>query len=210
MQKYRAKVQSFCYLGDTLSATGGSELAVTTRIRCAWKKFHELSAFLMSRATPLKLKGTVFEACVRSVMTYGSETWAMKTSYKEKFERADNAMIRKMCGARLSDRMRSEDLRKKLGLIEIDTILRRSRLRWFGHVQRRCGDDWIQRVRHFEVEGRRPAGRPRKTWQQTISEDLRTLRLDPALTSDRRAWRREIWKRSSNPVGREQTDGKRQ
>ena len=32
-------VASFCYLGDMLSAGGGCEMAVTTRVKTAWKKF---------------------------------------------------------------------------------------------------------------------------------------------------------------------------
>ena len=34
-------VASFCYLGDMLSAGGGCETAVTTRVKTAWKKFRE-------------------------------------------------------------------------------------------------------------------------------------------------------------------------
>ena len=30
-------VASFCYLGDMLSAGGGCEMAVTTRVKTAWK-----------------------------------------------------------------------------------------------------------------------------------------------------------------------------
>ena len=35
-------VASFCYLGDMLSAGGGCEMAVTTHVKTAWKKFREL------------------------------------------------------------------------------------------------------------------------------------------------------------------------
>ena len=66
-------------------------------------------------------------------MTYGSKTWAMKVEQQAKSQRADNAMIRKMCGVILSDRKRSEDLRRRLGVADIEDVLRRSRLRWFGH-----------------------------------------------------------------------------
>ena len=40
---------SFCYLGDMLSAGGGCEMAVTTRVKTAWKKFRELLPVLTSR-----------------------------------------------------------------------------------------------------------------------------------------------------------------
>ena len=35
-------VASFCYLGDMLSAGEGCEIAFTTRVKTAWKKFREL------------------------------------------------------------------------------------------------------------------------------------------------------------------------
>ena len=37
-------------------------------------KFRELLPFLTSRALPLEMKGRVYGSCVRSSMTYGSET----------------------------------------------------------------------------------------------------------------------------------------
>ena len=64
-------VKSFCYLGDTLD---GADLAATARIRNGWMKFRELFPFLTSRAPPLEMKGRVYASCVRSSMTYGSET----------------------------------------------------------------------------------------------------------------------------------------
>ena len=35
-------VASFCYLGDMLSAGGGSDMMVATRVKTAWKKFRGL------------------------------------------------------------------------------------------------------------------------------------------------------------------------
>ena len=42
-------VDVFCYLGDMLSAGGGCEITVTTRVKTAWKKFRELLPVLTSR-----------------------------------------------------------------------------------------------------------------------------------------------------------------
>ena len=41
-------VACFCYLGDMLSAGGGCEMAVTIRVKPAWKKFRELLPVLTS------------------------------------------------------------------------------------------------------------------------------------------------------------------
>ena len=42
-------VASFCYLGDMLSTGWACEIAVTTRVKTAWKKFRELLLVLTSR-----------------------------------------------------------------------------------------------------------------------------------------------------------------
>ena len=74
--------KSFCYLGDTLDGDGGADLAATARIRNGWMKFRELLPFLTSRAPPLEMKGRVYASCVRSSMTYGSETMPLLVDVK--------------------------------------------------------------------------------------------------------------------------------
>jgi len=87
-------VDQFCYLGDMLDADGGVESAVTARIRKGWGKFRELAPFLTSKSTTPKLKGTVYSACVWISMTYGSETWALKSTLIERLERVEAQMVR--------------------------------------------------------------------------------------------------------------------
>src|SRR5580704_19477897 len=94
-------VDTFCYLGDTLSAGGGVEEAVRCQVRCAWGKFNELIPILTMRGTSLKVKGKIYKACVQSVMMYGSETWAMKVEDKQKLKGTKASIMRRMCGVSL-------------------------------------------------------------------------------------------------------------
>ena len=55
-------VASFCYLGDMLSAGEGCEMAVTTRVKIAWKKFRELLPVLISRHLSYKTRGHVYSS----------------------------------------------------------------------------------------------------------------------------------------------------
>ena len=82
-------VKSFCYLRDTLDGDGGADHATTARIRNGWMKFRELLPFLTSRAPPLEMKCRVYASCVRSSMTYGSETMPLLVDVGLKFERAE-------------------------------------------------------------------------------------------------------------------------
>ena len=71
-------VCKFVYLGDMLNDAGRVEQAVATRVRAAWMKFKELGGILCMRGASLRMKGVVYKACVRSMLTYGAETWALK------------------------------------------------------------------------------------------------------------------------------------
>ena len=74
----------------------------------------------------------IFRACVQSVLTYGTETWAMKTENRQNLGRAEHMMVRCMCGVSLKDRKRSEVLYSRLGVQSMAKVVRRVRLRWFG------------------------------------------------------------------------------
>ena len=52
-------VKSFCYLGNRLNASGGSEAAVTARTRIGWIKFRECGELLYGRKFSLKMKGFI-------------------------------------------------------------------------------------------------------------------------------------------------------
>ena len=70
-------VPKFCYLGDTLGAGGGMDEAARAKVRCAWAKFKELSSIITALGASYYMKGKIFEACVQSVLTYGTEIWAL-------------------------------------------------------------------------------------------------------------------------------------
>ena len=108
------------------------DLAATARIRNGWIKFRELLPFLPSRAFLLEMKGRMYASCVRSSMTYGSET---RVDAGLKFERAEMQMIRWMCGISLKNRRTNEELRRLVGVEPITTFIRSGRLGWYGHVR---------------------------------------------------------------------------
>lgn len=191
-------VNKFCYLGDMISAKGGAEDAARTRVRCAWGKFKELSTILTSRGVSLKLKGKIFKTCVQTVMLYASETWAVKAEDMSKLERTQNAMVRWMCGVTLKDRKSTEELQNRLGVEGMADMMRRGRLRWFGHVERKDKEDWVSKCRSFEIGGVRGKGRGRKTWNECVKDDMRKVGLRAVDAQDRAGWRRRVWE-TSNP-----------
>ncbi|XP_057298413.1 uncharacterized protein LOC130629284 [Hydractinia symbiolongicarpus] len=181
-------VENFCYLGDMLGSEGGIGRSVTCRIGSAWKKFRELLPLLTSRVLSIEVKGRLYEACVRSVMLYGSETWAVKQEDLDRLERNDMRMVTWMCNASLRDRKSSDDLRSRLSLRRIKDVIQIRRLNWLGHLERMEENNWVRKCRDLIVPGAKPRGRPRKTWQEVIRTDLIQRKLSLDLTQSRSDW----------------------
>jgi len=105
---------------------------------------------------------------VWSCLMQGSETWLMKVEHESKLNRTEMSMIIWMCGVKLNERKKSEELRELLGLEPVSLMIKKSRLRWFGHVEGKDNNDWVKRCITWEVEGIRQRGRPKKTWWDCV------------------------------------------
>ena len=101
-----------------MNASGGSEAAVTARARIGWLKFKEFGELLNSKRFLLKRKGMLYRSCVRPAMLYGSKTWCLRENEMAILRRTERATVRTMCGPKLMEKQRTEDLMEMLGLKE--------------------------------------------------------------------------------------------
>ena len=155
---------------------------------------------LTSKSPPLGMKGRVYGSCVRSSITYEIENRLLLVDFGLKFERAEMQMIIWMCGVSMRDRRTSEELRRMVGVEPITTVIRSGRLRWYGQVMRKSDEDWMKKCMEFIVEGRKPVGRPRRTWLESVEADMAELEIDEEDVHDRKKWRRNVMKRKSNLI----------
>jgi len=51
-----------------LDCEAGLKKAVRVKVAAAWKKWREMASLITNRRIPLKIRGSVYESCVRSVM----------------------------------------------------------------------------------------------------------------------------------------------
>ena len=56
------------------------------------------------------MKKMVYRSCVRSAMLNESETWCLRENEMAILRRTERAMVRSMCGVKLVDRTKTEDL----------------------------------------------------------------------------------------------------
>src|SRR5580692_621828 len=153
---------------------GGAEEATRARVRCAWTKFMELEPILTLRGASLRLKGKIYKICVQRVLVYASETWGTKADGIQRLEKAERAMVKSMCGAKLKDRRSNRELLDRLHVVEIGTAVSRGRLGWYDHVERMPKEKWVSKCRELEVKGDKGRGRGKKAWRQCVEEQEAT------------------------------------
>ena len=130
-------------------------------------------------------------------MLHASETWALSAAAFNRLRRNDRAMIRWMCSVSTMDEVSSNELLTRLGIKDIEMVLRSRRLRWFGHVERSVGG--INKARQIQVAGNKGRGRLRKTWDETVRRDREALGVLQVHPYDRRAWKGHLRSAKQDP-----------
>ena len=86
-------------------------------------------------------------------------------------------MIRQICNVKPPDVVttRSNELLTRLGIEDLDLILKERRLRWYKHVEGTNGA--VKTAFHIQVEGKHGPGRPKITQKQLTERDCREWKL---------------------------------
>ena len=121
----------------------------------------------------------VYRSCTRSAMLYGSETWCLRENEMAILRRAERAMVRAMCGAKLMEKKRTEDLMEMLGLKETAVQMAKANgVRWYRHVLRRDDGHMLRKALEFVERVKRKPGRPKKTWKMQVEKESKSVGLE--------------------------------
>ncbi|XP_047476374.1 uncharacterized protein LOC125030385 [Penaeus chinensis] len=154
------QVQESKYFGVTVDARGESQVAIRVGVAAAWNKGRELSDVISDRKMPRKLKMKLYSTIIRPVLLYVAEVWTMGI-----LEATEMRMSRRIKYVTLRERERSTDIRRELGVRDINEKVREIRMRWYGHVKRREEGHPAKVAMEIIVPGRRPRGRPKQRWR---------------------------------------------
>ena len=106
-------------------------------------------------------------------MLYASETWPLTKPNLQRLQRNDRAMVRQICNVRPQDIVttRSNELLVRLGIEDLDLILKERRLRSYGM----WNNGAVKTAFDIQVDGKRGPGRPKMTWKQ-LREGLQRVK----------------------------------
>lgn len=192
------QVENFKYLGVVVNEKTLQEKEIASRIGKYNGNFHLFYPLLKDKHVPIKSKLVIYTTILRPLLIYSSEAWVLTTKTKSQIQAAEMKTLRLIKGVTKFDRLRSENIRRELGVDSILDIIERGRLRWYGHVKRMDRSRVAKKYLDLRPEGRRPVGRPRKRWMEGVSEavESRNETLENVennrLYEDRLAWRQFI------------------
>ena len=182
-------VNSFVYLGSVIPNTADD---VIRRIALAAQAFGRLNEVIWrNRDISLPLKTRLYGALIVPIATYASETWTLTEKDKRVINSFEMRCFRGMLGVSILDRIRNDEIRRRLGIKRpIVDVIRRKRLKWYGHVIRRHQTGYVNASYVQDFTKKRLPGRPKKRWREQVRQDL-DLPLGTAarVARDRDAWR---------------------
>src|ERR1700733_5286816 len=116
----------------------------------------------------------LYKAIVLSTLLYSSETWPMTAANLRRLEAAHHRWQRRILGVTWRDMIRNEEIRRRTGMETIEDVIKKTRLRWLGHLHRMEEDRIPKQAMDWTPNGwKRKKGRPRKNWKDTITRELR-------------------------------------
>ena len=118
-----------------------------------WRdQFDYVSGVKCDKKMPIKLKDKIYKTIVKPAMIYGSECWAVKKNDTQKLHTTEMRMLRwARCNTK-KDHINNEDIWREANVEPMTTFLRKKRLRWYGHVLRKEGEDTTNKILIVQVQ----------------------------------------------------------
>lgn len=184
------EVEKFEYLGSMLTNDGGAKKDVDNRIRKARVSFAILNRIWKTRNLVLRTKINIFNACVKSVLLYGCETWHVTNAITTRIQTFINRCLRRILGIWWPRTISNEQLWRITEQNTIEKDILKRKYGWIGHTLRKPSSEIAHAAYEWNPQGSRTSGRPKTTWRRTVQKE--TTKSFNELRSLAR--RRDAWK----------------
>lgn len=189
------QVPVFSYLGSGVTSNNSVDREVDIRIGRA------ASAFRMLRNTwrakiSIHTKMKIYNAVIITSLLYGAETWATTKRHEQRLDGFDTRCLRSILKIRWWHHTRNSTVRELTQQPYASTILKRNRMRWYGHVERMGTERLPRKMLHWDptsIGGKRRAGRQKQRWIDSCARDFGQVGLTQkeaeTIAKDRGEWR---------------------
>ena len=165
-------VKSFKYLGAVVS-DDGSKPEVLSRIAQATAALTKMKPIWRDNNISLGSKVKLMRSLVISIFLYACELWTLTAELEKRTQAFEMRCYRRLLNISYKDHVTNEEVRRKIQAAigeydELLTLVKKRKLRWFGHVSRSSG--LAKTILQGTVKGKRKRGRQKKRWEDNIKE----------------------------------------
>lgn len=188
-------VNTFPYLGSTLSSSANIDSEIHHRINRAGASFAKLrSRVFDNHDVNIATKILVYNSVVVPTLLYGSESWTCYSRHLKKLEQYHQRCLRRILQITWQDRRTNISVLEEAHTTSIESMILRRQLRWTGHVVRMSNDRIPKQVFYSELSvGKRCVGGQRKRFKDVLKVNLKKCNIDvnnwENLALDRSSWR---------------------
>ena len=136
------------------SENGGTTREVGARIQKARGSFSKLRKVWLSKLLRKDTKIRIFNACVKSVLLYGCETWLVTHEIQRKLQTFVNRCLRCILRIWWPNIISNKDLWKVTGQEDINLEIRKRKFRWIGHTLKKRGWRYTKGCPTLEPSGK--------------------------------------------------------
>ncbi|GAB0098773.1 hypothetical protein DMENIID0001_145710 [Sergentomyia squamirostris] len=172
-------VDSFVYLGSTITANNNISTEVRARLLKANRAYFGLSRAFRSRNLSIQTKLLLYRTLILPVLTYSSETWVLTKQNCELLAAFERRILRRIFGPVCEGgRFRSlynHEVYERYREVNVVKQIRLNRLRWAGHLVRKDEDDPAWKVFRGRLYATRRRGRPGLRWTDGVDQDASSI-----------------------------------
>jgi len=172
-------VETFTYLGSTLSRNANIDAEINNRISKASSVFVRLREKVWERrGISLNTKLKVYHAVVLTSLLYGCKTWTAYRQHEKLINHFHLRCLRNILHIRWQDKVSDTEVLKQADLPSAITVMRKAQLRWAGHIS--CMPDVRIPKQLFHGElcyGKRTVEGQRKRYKDSLKVSLKDFNI---------------------------------
>ncbi len=162
------EVNEFKYLGFFFYKYGSMEGEIRERAIHDRKVIGSLGCGMRERTVSREVKKAFRDSIIVPTVEYASETWVWKQSQRFKIQIVEMSYLRGGCDVNRMDGESNENVYRKFGIssrgegmsCEVVEMVKRSTLRWFGHLERMNERELTKRISRSKINAGNVRGRP--------------------------------------------------
>ena len=165
-------VHSLKYLGAMVSDEG-SKPKELSRIAQTTAAVTKLKVIWNDKNITISSKIRLMCSLAMSILVYACEMWTITADIERRIQALEMRCFRKLLGISYRDHITNEEKKARIGNAigpyeDLLTSVKRSKLKWYGHVTRSSG--LAKTILQGTVQGGRRRGRQKKRWEDNIKE----------------------------------------